>query len=155
MARRQAGDADYYLMDLDIANRLMHITRYGKSEAREAASRLGELELQYRGRRDRDVLLASVSSVRELSRMYPQLSCRHQGVCCRTRASTSLKIKGNLTPLIPLSLIKERGRMKKREASPLSLTLSLPGREKGRGFVAPCSVTCQCPVLGKLGKNYR
>ena len=67
----QADRAFYYLIDLDIANRWLSITRFTKAQANEAAIRLAELELEYRGRRDRDVLLASVSSVKELRQMYP------------------------------------------------------------------------------------
>ena len=67
----QADKAFYYLIDLDIANRRLLISRFTKAQADRASTRLAELELQYRGRPDRDVLLASASSVKELRKMYP------------------------------------------------------------------------------------
>ena len=67
----QKGKAHYYLVDLDISKRQLKIRRYSKARAEEATKRLAELELEYRNRIDRDVLLVSVSSVQELRRMYP------------------------------------------------------------------------------------
>ena len=64
-------EAHYYLVDLDIDKRKLRISRYSKAQADEATKRLAELELEYRLRSDRDVLLVSVSSVKELLRMYP------------------------------------------------------------------------------------
>jgi len=67
----QTDEAFYYLIDLDIVNRKLSISRFTRAQAEQAAIRLAELELQYRGRPDRDVLLASASSVKELRKMYP------------------------------------------------------------------------------------
>ena len=67
----QTDEAFYYLIDLDIVNRRLSISKFTRAQAGEAATRLGNLELEYRGRPDRDVLLASASSVKELRKMYP------------------------------------------------------------------------------------
>ena len=71
---RQTGEALYYLINLNIANRTLRITRYARDEAAEAAEHLADLELEYRGHPDKDVLLASASSVKELRKMYPNYS---------------------------------------------------------------------------------
>ena len=63
--------AHYYLIDLNITTRKLSIVEYTKHETDEATKRLAELELEYRGKPDRDVLLVSVSSVDELRKMYP------------------------------------------------------------------------------------
>ena len=68
---RQIGEAFYYLIDLNIADRRLAITRYPREQSAEAAKHLATLELEYRGNPDSDVLLASVSSVKELRKMYP------------------------------------------------------------------------------------
>ncbi len=68
---RKESDAHYYLIDLDITNRKMSVSRYTKQQAGEATRRLAELELEYRGHPDKDVLLVSVSSIDELRKMYP------------------------------------------------------------------------------------
>ena len=69
--RGQRLDAYYYLIDLDITRRRLSIFKYTKQETEKATTRLAELELEYRGKTDRDVLLVSVSSVDELRKMYP------------------------------------------------------------------------------------
>lgn len=69
--RGQRLAAHYYLIDLDIIRRRLSIFGYPKHKTEEATSRLAELELEYRGKPDRDVLLVSVSSIEELRRMYP------------------------------------------------------------------------------------
>jgi hypothetical protein len=61
----------YYLIDLNIPERKLSIIGYSKYKTDEATKRLAELELEYRGKPYRDVLLVSVSSVDELRRMYP------------------------------------------------------------------------------------
>ena len=68
---RSRGQDHYYLIDLDITERRLRITRYPKHETYEATRNLAELELEYRGKPDRDVLLVSVSSLVELRRMFP------------------------------------------------------------------------------------
>ena len=68
---RQTGEAFYYLIDLDIPNRKLLISRYARDQADEAAKQLAEREFKYRGNPNNDVLLASVSSVKELRKMYP------------------------------------------------------------------------------------
>lgn len=70
MRRRRRGE-HYYLIDLNITKRKLSIVGYLKHETDEATKRLAEIELEYRGKRDRDVLLVSVSSVEELRKMYP------------------------------------------------------------------------------------
>ena len=67
----QRPDAHYYLIDLDITKRRMSISRYPRNETEGATKRLAELELEYRGKPDRDVLLVQVSSILELRKMYP------------------------------------------------------------------------------------
>lgn len=67
----RTDEAFYYLIDLDIINRKLYISRFTRTQVDQAAIKLAELELQYRGRPDRDVLLASASSVQELRKMYP------------------------------------------------------------------------------------
>jgi ppGpp synthetase/RelA/SpoT-type nucleotidyltranferase len=69
--RGERRGAHYYLIDLDITRRRLSVVRYARDQRDEATKRLTELELEYRGKRDRDVLLVSVSSVSELRRMYP------------------------------------------------------------------------------------
>lgn len=67
--------AFYYLIDLDIDNRKLKVSRYRKNQAQEVSTRLAELELEYREQAThgihKDVLLASASSVTELERAYP------------------------------------------------------------------------------------
>lgn len=69
--RAQKTKAYYYLIDLDITNRRLSISRYTRQQAGEATAKLAELELDYRTKPDRDALLVSVSSVEELRKMYP------------------------------------------------------------------------------------
>ncbi len=69
--RGQRLDAHYFLIDLNITTRKLSISAYPKRKTEEATARLAELELEYRGRSNRDVLLVSVSSVDELRKMYP------------------------------------------------------------------------------------
>jgi len=68
---RDMQDAYYYLINLDMEQRRLSVTPYTRTEVGVASTRLAELELEYRHLPQKDVLLASVPSVKQLKRAYP------------------------------------------------------------------------------------
>ena len=68
---RELQGAYYYLLDLDLDKHMLSVTPYTRAQTEEASTRLAQLEVEYRPATNRDVLLASVPSVKELRRAYP------------------------------------------------------------------------------------
>ena len=67
----QESKVGVVFIDLDMDKRRLSIRTYTKSELNMASRQLAELELENRTQPNKDVLLASVPSVRELKRAYP------------------------------------------------------------------------------------
>ena len=63
--------AGYFILVLDLDKRLVHFTRFGKSQLEEAIERYNAQEEKYKNDSSKDIVLVSAGSVRDLKRGYP------------------------------------------------------------------------------------
>ncbi len=68
---QRTKNAYHYLIELDSSTHLMTIHSFPKRESELASSRLAELESTYRTDLNKDVLLASTQSLKDLRKIYP------------------------------------------------------------------------------------
>jgi ppGpp synthetase/RelA/SpoT-type nucleotidyltranferase len=61
----------YFVILLDISDKVVHLTRFGKQHLSSATSFYDEQEEKYRNDTNKDVVLVSAGSVRDLKRAYP------------------------------------------------------------------------------------
>ena len=69
--KRQVRNAYHYLIELDSDVHEMRIYSFPKNESELASSKLAELEFEYRKNPNKDVLLASTQSLKDLQKIYP------------------------------------------------------------------------------------
>lgn len=65
------GSYHYYLLDLDLKARNLSVAQYMSTDVQIASTRLAELEAEYQNNPEKDVLLVSVRSIKELRKAYP------------------------------------------------------------------------------------
>ena len=63
--------AGYFVLLLDLEKRFIRFTRYGKSQLSEATQFYNEQEEEHRDDANKDLVLVSAASVRELKKAYP------------------------------------------------------------------------------------
>ena len=63
--------AGYFMLLLDLEDKSIRYTRFGKSQLSEATEFYNEQEEKHRGDANKDVVLVSATSVRELKKAYP------------------------------------------------------------------------------------
>lgn len=71
LTREDKKDFYYFLIKLDIKNRVVNFERYYKNQIEEASEHYNELEKEYEGDETKDFVLVSARSLRILKKSYP------------------------------------------------------------------------------------